>query len=127
MGALTGVALSTRIFSKVSAGKWMAWGYILLCIIMILEINAVNHFMLLLCLYCFGLVSFLNGVASNATVNILEKKYKRRMMSTCHGLYSLGGGVECRPGSIIFWHRHTIGLANCFNCNWYNHSYSSQP
>ena len=102
MGALTGVALSTRIFSKVSAGKWMAWGYVLLCLIMILEINAVNHLMLLVCMYCFGLVSFLNGVASNATVNILEKKYKRRMMSTCHGLYSLGGGVSAGLAALFF-------------------------
>src|SRR6185436_16925245 len=42
LGALTGVFLSTRIFSKVTAGKWMAWGYIILCLIMIAEINAVN-------------------------------------------------------------------------------------
>ena len=102
LGALTGVALSTRIFSKVSAGKWMAWGYILLCLIMILEINAVNRLMLWICMYCFGLVSFLNGVSSNATVNILEIKYKRRMMSTCHGLYSLGGGVSAGLAALFF-------------------------
>ena len=102
LGALTGVALSTRIFSKVSAGKWMAWGYIFLCVIMILEINAVNRLMLWICMYCFGLVSFLNGVSSNATVNILEKKYKRRLMSTCHGMYSLGGGVSAGLAALFF-------------------------
>ena len=102
LGALTGVVLSTRIFSKVSAGKWMAWGYILLCLIMIAEINAVNRLMLWISMYCFGLVSFLNGVSSNATVNILEKKYKRRMMSTCHGMYSLGGGVSAGLAALFF-------------------------
>jgi len=102
LGALTGVFLSTRIFSKVTAGKWMAWGYITLCIIMIAEINAVNRLMLWICLYCFGMVSFLNGVSSNATVNILEKKYNRRMMSTCHGMYSLGGGVSSGLAALFF-------------------------
>src|SRR5258706_1495685 len=94
LGALTGVLLSTRVFSKIPVGKWMRFGYVLLCFIMILQINSVNRIMFWMCLYFFGLVSFLNGVSANATVNILEKKYKRRMMSTCHGMYSLGGGVS---------------------------------
>jgi MFS family permease len=80
----------------------MAWGYILLCLIMIAEINAVNRLMLWICLYCFGMISFLNGVSSNATVNVLEKKYKRRMMSTCHGMYSLGGGVSAGLAALFF-------------------------
>src|SRR5262245_37212368 len=36
LGALTGVALSTKIFSKLPVGKWMILGYVSLCIIMIL-------------------------------------------------------------------------------------------
>ncbi|MEI9943966.1 MAG: MFS transporter [Chitinophagaceae bacterium] len=102
LGALTGVFLSTRIFSKVSVGRWMSFGYILLCFIMIAEINAVNRVMLWLCLYLFGVVSFLNGLSSNATVNLLEKKYNRRMMSTCHGMYSLGGGISTGLAAFFF-------------------------
>ncbi|MEO5563585.1 MAG: MFS transporter [Chitinophagaceae bacterium] len=102
LGALTGVFLSTRIFSKVPVGKWMFIGYTTLCLIMILEINSVNRVMLWLCLYFFGLVSFLNGVSANATVNLLEKKYKRRLMSTCHGMYSLGGGVSAGLAALFF-------------------------
>ena len=102
LGALTGVALSTKIFSRVSVGNWMYMGYTTLCFIMILEINALNRVMLWLCLYCFGLVSFLNGVSSNATVNLLEKKYDRRMMSTCHGMYSLGGWISSGLAALLF-------------------------
>lgn len=108
LGALTGVALSTWIFSKIPVGVWMSRGYIALSCIMILEINAVNRVMLWLCLYFFGLISFLNGVSSNATVNILEKKYKRRMMSTCHGMYSLGGGISSGLAALFF----AIGLVS---------------
>jgi hypothetical protein len=102
MGALTGVALSTKVFSKIPVGTWMSRGYIALCVIMILEINSVNRVMLWLCLYFFGLISFLNGVSSNATVNILEKKYKLRLMSTCHGMYSLGGGISAGLAALFF-------------------------
>jgi len=102
LGALTGVALSTRLFSKISVGRWMFTGYTLLCFIMILQINAMNRVMLWSCLYCFGLISFLNGLSANATVNLLEKKYDRRMMSTCHGMYSLGGGVSAGLAVLFF-------------------------
>lgn len=102
LGALTGVLLSTRIFSRLSVGKWMMLGYVSLCIIMILQINSVNRVMFWICLYCFGMNGFLNGVSVNTTVGFLENKYKRKMMSTCHGLYSLGGGVSAALASIFF-------------------------
>ncbi len=102
LGALTGVALSTKVFSRIPVGTWMYFGYTTLCLIMIAEINSVNRVMLWLCLYCFGLISFLNGVSSNATVNIMEKKYGRRMMSTCHGMYSLGGWISSGLAAALF-------------------------
>ncbi|MBI3719940.1 MAG: MFS transporter [Sphingobacteriales bacterium] len=102
LGAITGVLLSTKVFSKISVGKWMAWGYIATSIIMILQINSVNRLMFWACLYAFGLASFLNGVSTNATVNIMEKKYDRLFMSTCHGLYSLGGAVSAGLAALFF-------------------------
>ncbi|MBI2731177.1 MAG: MFS transporter [Sphingobacteriales bacterium] len=102
LGAITGVMLSTKVFSKIPVGKWMANGYIALSVIMILQINSVNRLMFWICLYSFGLLSFLNGVSSNATVNIMEKKHDRLFMSTCHGLYSLGGAVSAGLAVILF-------------------------
>lgn len=66
---------------------------------MIIEINSPTRLVLWIALYCYGLIGFLNGVSSNATVNLLEKKYSRFMMSTCHGMYSLGGAVSALIGS----------------------------
>lgn len=102
LGALTGVVLSTKLFSKIPVGKWMAWGYVALCITMILQINSVNRIMFWICLYFFGMNGFLNGVSVNTTVGFLEKQYKRRLMSTCHGMYSLGGGVSAALATIFF-------------------------
>ncbi|MEP7142711.1 MAG: MFS transporter [Ferruginibacter sp.] len=102
LGAITGMLLSTRVFSKIPVGKWMFFGYMLLCCVMTIQINSVNRVMFWICLYFFGLNSFLNGVSSNATVNILEKKYGRLMMSTCHGMYSLGGAVSAGLAVALF-------------------------
>lgn len=102
LGAITGMLLSTRVFSKIQVGKWMFAGYIILCCIMMLQINSVNRIMFWICLYCFGTISFLNGVSTNATVNLLEKKYDRLMMSTCHGMYSLGGAVSAGLAVLLF-------------------------
>jgi hypothetical protein len=102
VGAISGMILSTRIFSKIPVGRWMLNGYILLCGIMMLQINAVNRVMFWICLYCFGTISFLNGVSANATVNLLEKKYNRLMMSTCHGMYSLGGAASAGLAALLF-------------------------
>ena len=102
LGALTGVAISTTVFKRVSVGKWMLFGYSTLCLIMIIEINAPSKIVLWCCLYLFGLTSFLNGVSSNGTVNTMEKKYNRLMMSTCHGLYSLGGAASAGLAVLFF-------------------------
>src|SRR5678810_855579 len=74
LGAITGMLISTRVFSKIPVGKWMFFGYMILCGVMILQINSVNRIMFWTCLYCLGTTSFLNGVSANATVNLMEKK-----------------------------------------------------
>ncbi len=94
LGAITGVFIATKIFSKIPVGKWMLYGYLMLCLIMVLQILSPNRPMLWICLYCFGVVSFLNGVATNATINMMEKKFNCLLMSSCHALYSLGGAVS---------------------------------
>ena len=102
LGAITGMLFSTRVFSKIAVGKWMMFGYIAMSCIMMLQINSINRGMFWGCLYSYGVISFLNGVSSNATVNLLEKKYSRLMMSTCHGMYSLGGAVSAGLAALLF-------------------------
>ncbi|MEO6547946.1 MAG: MFS transporter [Ferruginibacter sp.] len=114
LGAITGMLLSTRVFSKVPVGKWMFSGYLLLCGIMMLQINSINRAMFWTCLYFFGVISFLNGVSTNATVNILEKKYGRLLMSTCHGMYSLGGAVSAGLAVVLFSVHLSSGLQIIF-------------
>jgi MFS family permease len=102
LGAITGMLLSTRVFSKIPVGRWMFSGYIILSCIMVLQINSVNRLMFWICLYCFGTISFLNGVSTNATVNLLEKKHNRLFMATCHAMYSMGGAVSAGIAALLF-------------------------
>ncbi len=103
LGSITGMILSTRIFSKIPVGRWMFMGYIIMCCVMVLEINSINRPMLWACLYCYGMVGFLNGVSANATVNLMEKRYSRLLMSTCHGMYSLGGALSGGIAAVLFF------------------------
>lgn len=102
IGSVSGMLLSTRIFSKISVGRWMFTGYIIMCCVMIVEINSINRLMFWLSLYCFGFIGFLNGVSANATVNLMEKKYNKLFMSTCHGMYSLGGATSAGIAALLF-------------------------
>jgi MFS family permease len=110
LGAICGMLLSTRIFSKIPVGKWMLAGYSAICIIMVLQVNAFNRPILWTCLFLYGLVGFLNGVSANTTVNMLEKKYKTLLMSTCHGMYSLGGAISAAIAAGMFALRLTSAV-----------------
>ncbi|HMO63145.1 MAG TPA: MFS transporter [Ferruginibacter sp.] len=102
LGAITGMLLSRIIFRKISVGRWMADGYIVLCLLMVLQINAINRPLFWLALYLYGMVSFLNGVSANATVNLMEKRHGALYMSSCHAMYSLGGAVSAGIAALFF-------------------------
>ena len=101
-GALTGVFLSTKILSRVKVGTWMMAGQLLFCFIVIMEVIAPSRFILWLALYLHGIVGFLNGVSVNAVVDMLEKQYNRRFMSSSHAFYSIGGGISAGLAALFF-------------------------
>ena len=102
LGSVTGMLLSTRIFSRISVGRWMFTGYTIMCCVMFAEINSVNRTMFWISLYCFGFFGFLNSLSANATINLMEKKHNRLLMSTCHGMYSLGGATSAGIAALLF-------------------------
>jgi MFS family permease len=94
VGALTGVLISSKIFSKIPVGKWLVTGAILQCLLYIILVTSQYRVVFWLILYSTGLVGFLNGVSINAVIDMIEKRYQQRIMSSCHGMYSLGGFVS---------------------------------
>jgi predicted MFS family arabinose efflux permease len=107
-GSLTAVMLSSRIFSRVRVGKALLTGSILQCLVYIAQVAAVNRVMFWSALFAAGFLGCLTGIASNAVVDSTEKKSGMKIMSTSHGMYSLGGFVSAGLAAIL----HSLGIAD---------------
>lgn len=102
LGALTGVLLSGRLFRRVPVGKWLVAGNILICILYAVQVTAMHRPIFWLVLFATGFIGLCNGVSANAVIDRIEKRYQRRIMSSCHGMYSLGGGVSAGIAAIFY-------------------------
>jgi MFS family permease len=71
----------------------------LLSPVMLANITSFNS--LLACLIYLGITEGLMGVVINAAANGVEKKLERPIMSTCHGMWSLGAMMGAAMGSVI--------------------------
>ncbi|MBS1566033.1 MAG: MFS transporter [Bacteroidetes bacterium] len=109
LGALTGVLLSSRLFRRIPVGKWLVLGNILICILYAVQVTATNRPVFWLMLFATGFIGLCNGVSVNAVIDTIEKRYKRRIMSSCHGMYSLGGGISAGL-AFIFYSVHLPSL-----------------
>ena len=102
VGALTGVAISSSVFRRIAVGKWLVIGHLLYCVAFIGQVTANSAVVLWISLFANGLIGFLNGVSTNAVVDLLEKKHNRHIMSTSHGMYSLGGGFSAGLAAFFY-------------------------
>jgi MFS family permease len=102
LGSLCGVFLSVYLFAKITAGKWLGSGNIISVLLLAAEIMAPGKWWLGAFLFIRGLTGFLNGVCVNTVAGMLEKKHNRRFMSTCHAMYSIGGGLGAGFAALCF-------------------------
>jgi MFS family permease len=102
IGSLTGVLISSAIFSRLKVGWWLLAGPAIQCLLFILLVTVQYRIVFWSVLFAVGLVGFLNGVSINAVIDLLEKRYQKKIMSSCHGMYSLGGGVSAGLAAIFY-------------------------
>jgi MFS family permease len=102
IGSLTGVWLSTKIFGRIKVGNWMGWGNIVYGVLICAEVLAPTQWAFGIALYFRGMMGFLNGVATNTVASNLEKEFNRRLLSTCHAMYSVGGAVGAAFAATMF-------------------------
>ncbi|HTL10503.1 MAG TPA: MFS transporter [Chitinophagaceae bacterium] len=102
VGSLTGVVLASWLFSRVKVGKWLLAGPAIQSILFIGMVTVQHRLVFWILLFATGLIGFFNGVSINAVIDTIEKKYQRRIMSSCHGMYSLGGGVSIGLAAIFY-------------------------
>jgi len=102
IGSLTGVLLAPRLFTRIKVGKWLFAGPIIQCFLFIAMVTVQYKLVFWVVLFAIGLIGFFNGVSINAVIDMIEKKYQKRIMSSCHGMYSLGGGVSAGLAAIFY-------------------------
>ncbi|MEM8894410.1 MAG: MFS transporter [Bacteroidota bacterium] len=77
---------------------------------------AFSHFSLMAALFFYGINTAYMDIAMNAAAAVTEKKHKLTIMSTCHGMWSLGAMIGSGVGSLfvgfgIAPHLHLTSIA----------------
>lgn len=104
-GLLTMNPLTGYIVGKLGQARACFWAAIGLSVAMCLPINAPNVWVLALGLYLVGLCSALINVAMNTLATDVEKSSGLSIMSSCHGMWSVGGMVGSSvAGAVIALH-----------------------
>ena len=79
------------IVAKLGEAQTCFWAAISLCVSMCIPINAPNVFVLALGLMLVGMGNALINVAMNTAATNVERDQGIAIMSSCHGMWSLGG------------------------------------
>lgn len=101
IGALIMMPFSAWIMSKVGTGKTMFFGIIIATLTMALPAFATSFWTLVMFLFVAGLFHGLTDVAMNAAAATIEQSQRIRILSTCHGMFSLGGMFGAILGSYL--------------------------
>lgn len=101
IGALIMMPFSAWIMSKLGTGRTMFFGVLIATLAMALPVFATSFWMLVGFLFLAGLIHGLTDVAMNAAAAAIEQSEKIRIMSACHGMFSLGGMMGAILGSFL--------------------------
>ncbi|MGF7214751.1 MFS family permease [Spirosoma lacussanchae] len=90
-GLLVMNPLTGRIIARLGEARSCFWSAVGLAIFMCIPINAPNTLVLTIGLFLVGLAAALINVAMNTSATNLERHQGSVIMSSCHGMWSLGG------------------------------------
>lgn len=115
-GALVAQITAGWLIGKIGSRKVTTGAALLFCLSAFLPGLATNVPMLMAALFCFGACNGGLDVAMNAQAALVEEAYKRPIMSSFHGLWSVGGligaaigGVIVAQGTAVFPHMAAAG------------------
>lgn len=101
IGALLMMPFSAWIMSKFGTGKTIVIGILVAIVTMALPVFATSFWMLVSFLFLAGLCHGLTDVAINAAAAMIEQSQRIRILSTCHGMFSIGGMFGAILGSFL--------------------------
>jgi len=106
LGALAGNAWSRYWLSRFRVGQVAFIGIHMMMAGVLLLSAAFSMYSILFCLFLVGVADGATNVAMNTTADTLERRYRMQIMSSCHGMFSLGGFVGAICGGLA----SSIGL-----------------
>ena len=109
-GLITMNPLTARVVAKLGGANACFWAAIALCCSVIIPVNATNVPTLAIGLYMVGLFSALINVAMNTLATDVEKANRIVIMSSCHGMWSVGGIVSSLLAGIAIANQVPPGL-----------------
>jgi MFS family permease len=101
LGSVSVMPFISYFIQKHGAGRVTIFISIIFCIISTLPVFAPSQLGLFIILTMVGIVTGSMDIAMNAAAAIVEEQKGRPIMSTCHGLWSLGGMVGAASTSIL--------------------------
>ena len=101
IGALISTPLSGWLMNRMSTGKATILSTLLLAIAFVFTPYASNFWMLFGLLILLGLANGFMNVSMNTAAASLEKNYRISIMSTCHGMFSLGGMIGAGSSGLV--------------------------
>jgi len=91
IGQLLMMAFSGVLVSKFGSKKMILLAEVLYALVLFSMGSSSTVFQLILSLVAFGMMANLMNIATNTQACLVEKMYGRNIMSSFHGLWSLGG------------------------------------
>lgn len=124
VGGLLAMPFVPAIMNKIGTGQVVFITTVLYTLLFIAPPFATNMYMLFALLLLAGITGGSNDVSMNAAAATLEKTESVKIMSACHGMFSLGGVVGAGLGSLVAgWgippQSHLLGvgiIAIIFSC-----------
>jgi len=101
LGSVSVMPFINYFIQKYGAGRVTIFISVIFCIISTLPVFATSHLGLFIILILVGISTGSMDIAMNAAAAIVEEKKGRPIMSSCHGLWSLGGMLGAASTSIL--------------------------
>ena len=114
IGQLLMMAFSGVLVNKFGSKKMLVVAEVLYVLVLFSIGSSTSVFHLILSLVAFGMMANLMNIATNTQACLVEKMYRRNIMSSFHGLWSLGGFAGGIIGAVFANTMLPIEVHFCF-------------
>jgi MFS family permease len=115
-GLLTMNPLTGRIVARLGQVQACFWAAVSLCLFMCIPVSAPNVWVMVAGLYGVGLSAALINVAMNTLATDVEKAHNISIMSSSHGMWSVGGMVGSGVAGVAIAQRIEPGVHVAIMC-----------